>query len=310
MSAAEIEKKLQEFKPSLRESSVKAYARNIAKMISKNVNLKSLDSIQDFLKDYKSTTRANYYSSLSVYSKMNKEPEDFVDEIEKLRNKEHSVYSEDADNHTKSEKQEKNWMPWDDIEKLAKEMYDKALKIGKDNKGVELTMQKRMDMQDALLVNLYTRLQMRNDIANMKVLSVTEHKNLDPKYKTSKNFLVMKPSKPYLELNHYKTSRKYGSKKFDIPEEIVPLLKSWLRYNKTGFLFVNTKDQPMSSNAVSKNFIRIFNKHTGKNISTSMLRHIYLSDKYQPVTDEKKRDADIMMHSTMMQNGYIKKDED
>jgi len=63
----------------------------------------------------------------------------------------------------------------------------------------------------------------------------------------------------------------------------------------------------LSSNGISKAFIRLFQEHKGKNISTSMLRHIYLSDKYAPLQEEKKKDAEMMMHSTMMQNGYVKK---
>ena len=40
-----------------------------------------------------------------------------------------------------------------------------------------------------------------------------------------------------------------------------------------------------------------------------MLRHSYLSHKYADVTDEKKKDADLMMHSVAMQEEYIKKDD-
>jgi hypothetical protein len=40
-----------------------------------------------------------------------------------------------------------------------------------------------------------------------------------------------------------------------------------------------------------------------------MLRHIYLSDKYEPMEEEKRKDAEKLMHSTMMQKGYIKKED-
>jgi hypothetical protein len=41
-------------------------------------------------------------------------------------------------------------------------------------------------------------------------------------------------------------------------------------------------------------------------LGSSLLRHSYLSHKYADVAEEKKKDADLMMHSVAMAEGYIK----
>jgi integrase len=303
----ELANQFREFKPSLRDSSIKSYVLNINKMLRHGVDLTDIDSIKDYLKDYKKTTVKNYASSLVIYSKMNKEPSEFVEQLEKMRDDAHKEYEDMVDKNEKTEKQKQNWIPYDEIVELKEKLYEEAMDITKKNKGVELTPKQRQKVQDALMLAIYTHMPLRNDVADMKVLSVAESKNISPEWKRNKNFLVMKPSAPYFQLNHYKTSDAYGTKELPVDERVVPLLKQWMRYNKTGYLFNNSHGTPLSSNGISKAFIRLFQEHKGKNVSTSMLRHIYLSDKYAPLQEEKKKDAEMMMHSTMMQNGYVKK---
>ena len=51
---------------------------------------------------------------------------------------------------------------------------------------------------------------------------------------------------------------------------------------------------------------KILNKIFGKRISSSALRHIFLSDKYKDVTKDMKADAEMMAHSVGQQKDYIK----
>jgi integrase len=53
---------------------------------------------------------------------------------------------------------------------------------------------------------------------------------------------------------------------------------------------------------------RLLNRVFGKKIGSSMLRHIYLSDKYKDTIDEMKTDAAAMGHSVGQQRAYVKKD--
>ena len=67
----------------------------------------------------------------------------------------------------------------------------------------------------------------------------------------------------------------------------------------------------MTRNELSQLLLKTSKKYMNKNISTTMLRKIYLSSKYSDVLDDMKQDAKIMGHSTATaQNVYIKKKDD
>ena len=64
----------------------------------------------------------------------------------------------------------------------------------------------------------------------------------------------------------------------------------------------------MSSNGLTKLLTRIFTRDLDKKISSSMLRHIYLSEKYGKELEERKKDSHNMLHSLEQQKNYIKTD--
>ena len=86
-------------------------------------------------------------------------------------------------------------------------------------------------------------------------------------------------------------------------------LRRYLRHNDSGFLFVNRKMQPLTSNGITKDLNRIGVKYRGKPFGSSILRHSYLSHKYGKEQAEKEKDADLMGHSLATQADYIKTEE-
>ena len=84
------------------------------------------------------------------------------------------------------------------------------------------------------------------------------------------------------------------------------VLRKWLEHNRTGYLLIDRKGQPLGSNGTTKALARIGLKHFDKRLGSSLLRHSYLSHKYAQDSKEKSKDADLMMHSVQMQNAYIK----
>ena len=64
---------------------------------------------------------------------------------------------------------------------------------------------------------------------------------------------------------------------------------------------VNADGSPLESvNAIT----RILNRVFGKNVGSTMLRHIYLSSKYD--VKEMDDDAEKMAHSSGLQHAYLK----
>jgi hypothetical protein len=94
-------------------------------------------------------------------------------------------------------------------------------------------------------------------------------RNYDPKvdnyYKAGKFYF-----------NKYKTAKTYGLQTLDVPKELNTLLKKWVKLNSNDYMLYSTNDNKLSSPQIN----RILNEAFGKAISTNMLRHIYLTDRY------------------------------
>ena len=111
--------------------------------------------------------------------------------------------------------------------------------------------------------------------------------------------------------NVYKTDNKYGEQVIDVPQELLEVLELYIRFHplvkkknpENVPLLVNYSGVPFKAqNAIT----RILNKIFKKNISSSMLRHIYLSSKYGPELKEREKDASLMAHSVQQATSYIK----
>ena len=73
---------------------------------------------------------------------------------------------------------------------------------------------------------------------------------------------------------------------------------------------MDSRGNKMTKNGLTKFLYQVF-APTGKKISSSMIRHIYLTDKYGDESSykEKEKDAEKMGHSVgEQQRVYVKKD--
>jgi hypothetical protein len=125
---------------------------------------------------------------------------------------------------------------------------------------------------------------------------------------TADNYLDV--SKKRFIFNNYKTSKVYKQKIEDIPANLWNIIKIYLRLKpKTESFLCNCEGKPLPHvNSITL----ILNKIFGKRVGVSMLRNIFLSDKYkqlQPILDQLKDDTDAMGTSVKTSlNNYIKKD--
>lgn len=286
-----IKQKLIKFKPDLKESSIENYLSTL-KLLSKYLNikkfnlkyLKDYESIIDFL-DNKSNfsipTKRNYITPILVVIKM----ENFSDKIQKaysdyhieLTNKQNETYYDNL----KNEKETHNWISLDEIK----------------SKIVLLSKTKDLwTFQHYLILNLYTLLPpIRNDYAGEMFFYKTD-KNDD-----NCNKIIL--SKKQMILCNYKTTNKYGTKIIDLPEELLSILEQWynlrekvLSFQPKYLLIKQTNpSEYMSKNLLTKTLNKIFYP---KKISTTILRKVYLSEKYPVINTyrEMKNDAYIMGH--------------
>ena len=244
--------------------------------------IKNVEGINRLLSSKKPNTRKNYYSVLVVTT------DALGDEILKEKydlemRKNLSIVKESEG--IASESQKKNM--------ITLEEYDNILN---DFKYDDI-----WTYQDYILLLFYRYLPLRNDLADMKVININ-----DLPVKSKENFLVVyKDSKYKLHLNSYKTSKTLGSQVIDIPDILNEHIRKFLTYNRTGFFIIKRNLKPVTPNMITKMLNRIFMDKVGKKISTSLIRHIFLTSKYKKDLEEREKDSKIMLHSTAMQQSYI-----
>jgi integrase len=159
---------------------------------------------------------------------------------------------------------------------------------------------------DLVVLSLYVLLPPRRnkDFIDMVITTKTTKD-------TDKNYLDIK--KQQFIFNVYKTSKKDGQLIVNIPDELMTILKTYIKYHplkselpeqNIPFLVYFDK-KPVKDNGIT----RILNKIFGKKIGSSMLRHIYLSFKYGNVLEQQKKDSELMSHNIQTQKDYIKTDK-
>jgi hypothetical protein len=117
------------------------------------------------------------------------------------------------------------------------------------------------------------------------------------------NYLDLKAKK--FVFNNYKTVKTYGACFIDIPKELLTIIKKYLKIIPEGQdnLLFNRNGHAINESDMRRRLNGIFEK----NISTSMLRHIYLTGKYSFVNlKEMTEDAVAMGTSVGQLMQYVK----
>lgn len=282
----------------LSENSIKLYLSILRNLNDKKEirNFKFLDKpkkIFQKIKDYKPTTQRNVLIAIvSVLKAMN---EPLNEEYYNLMMDLNKSIDDETKKNVKSEQQNKNWMKWDEVENKFNEM---ASKLKKSYSNISETQYN--DLLDTVILGLYVCLPPRRnkDYLLMKV-------SKDGKNMTDTKFNYFDMKKKQFIFNNFKTKKAFGQQIIDIPDELFTLLKKYLKYKKgeSDFLLVKFNgDELKTDNSITRRLNDIFDK----NVSSSMLRHIYLSDKYNGVKEEMKKDSQLMAHSEAQQKDYIK----
>ena len=155
---------------------------------------------------------------------------------------------------------------------------------------------------------------MRNDVASLTTISKRNYNKLNDKDKEEHNYLVIEKNKMFFVLNQYKTSKKYKELDIDIPKDLEKLLRFYIKINdiKPGdVLFTSTTGKALTRNALSQLLLKTSKKYMNKNISTTLLRKIVLSEKFSDVKKEMEDMSKITGHSTdTMSKVYVKDTDD
>jgi integrase len=118
--------------------------------------------------------------------------------------------------------------------------------------------------------------------------------------------------------NVFKTSKKEGQVKIKINDDLQTAITQYIKFHPLikGKKLTKTSNIPFlvyfDGKELDKvnSITRILNKVFDKKIGSSMLRHIFLTDKYGDEKLEKEKDANAMGHSVETANTYIKDTSD
>jgi hypothetical protein len=213
---------------------------------------------------------------------------------------------------TKTKKQEENWLTWEEVIKTRNELKEKCCSY-LDKKT--LTDAEYNHLLSYVVLSLYTDvLPRRNqDYLDMVIYNTTKKSKLEELPK-DKNYLIVSNGTPMRFIyNVYKTAKTYGQQTIEIPGAVAGVdtpstaLLIYLKFHpqrkeKKEFApFLVAREGPFTAqNAITRILNRVFKKKIG----SSMLRHIYLSSKYDVA--ERNATAEGMAHSPALQHKYLK----
>lgn len=297
----------------LSESSIKLYLRNLEKLNDdlplKNFNfLKDEKNIISKLNDYKDNTKRGYLISITatlsavkdkfkaLYEKYLKLMVDLSNEIKKKPTQE------------MTDTQKENWLKWDEV---VKKFNDIKIKVDSFINHKEINESQYNLLLSYVILALYIYNPPRRNL-DYQIMNIV--KKYDNSFSSDKNYLSYDDNE--FIFNVFKTAKREGQVKTDINENLKHVINQYLKFHPLikgkklikssnfPFLVYFNGNQLITVNAIT----RILNKLFEKNIGSSMLRHIYLTNKYGEDNNEKLKDAKAMSHSVDTQKTYIKDD--
>ena len=199
----------------------------------------------------------------------------------------------------KTDKQKENWIDYDKIKELYDAMFSETKKslFGRNKKILEGDEQQ--SVQNVLLLGLTSG-----------VLGIEPRRALDY------TEMVMEPAENsnYIKgtkfvFGIYKTAKSKGIKEIPIPKETMKIINAYKKVLPTDqkYMFVDKNGNKLDPTKLGQRLNKVFG---GRKLSVSMLRHIYLTQKYKdvPALKEMIETADNMGHSLLQALEYVKKD--
>jgi len=277
----------------------------LAKIITNFIEIKKmLDKSES---DYSNNTKKNYINNvlniilyitdIDKYHKLNSSKLDKITQaitqywqelVDKVNNK-NLENTKDPKTHIESE----------DFTKVIKEM----------RKNIDKNEIDKSTLQDFILLLLYQGKNiapLRNDYATLHIIGP------DESLLSSENYLLCNNGKNEIIINSDKVDKKMGSAKYKINKNSIlnKYLNKLIEIRKIegkDYLLENSENERLSCNGLTKLLQKIFLKYFGKKISSSNLRHIFVSNLSPELTNKKlDKISKSMRHSLTTQQQIYK----
>lgn len=294
-------------KPNISDSTLKTYTSTLKAFYYRHHKsdeplkvswFEDQDKIIGLLKDANVNSRKTMFSAIISMIKDN-------EKYKKAMMEDITTKKEEMVNQEKSQTQQENWIDYPEIIKKVDSELAKCMPLLTSHAGHLDSME--MQKLTGLVILCLTTGKYIPPRRNMD-LNLLKYKNYDDK---KDNYVQIDPHKQIYNLvfNKYKTDKTYQGQVIEMPVALRPILIDFIRHKSEDdgdFLLTKRNGSPFQNNDLGKVLEGFFKKKIG----TSMLRHIYLSEKYKdmPNLKDMQETAREMGHSVETALGqYVKK---
>jgi hypothetical protein len=208
-------------------------------------------------------------------------------------------------NNIKSEVQKENWIEQEDVDRIYNSLSEKTIPLLRKKKVNEMQWKEILSF---VVLSLYVLQAPRRIQDYSLMIYINDLNSIDPN--TLKNFNYYNQKDNKFIFYCYKTAGAYNLQEVDVNSKLKEILKMYMKLsplkNETNPFLLCKYD----GSSFNRNDIRnILNKIFDKKISCSMLRNIYLSNRYSTTLNELRNTASSMGTSpSVIQDKYVKLD--
>jgi integrase len=228
-------------------------------------------------------TRKNYYCALFILTRDQYYRHKMLDNCK--------LASDQYKTNQRTEKQQANWMSYDEVMAIVEKFRKQSKPLFSPAMVLDGKMLSYLSDFIALCLTTGAYIPPRRtaDWTNFKIRNVDKAKD---NYMEGNKFVF----------NNYKTHGAYGKQEIEIPKPLMTIMKAYIKKNPYDHLLINSKGEPVGQTVLTQRLNGLF----GKNISTSMLRHIYLTHKYEGIDVGKLKEiAEEMGHDISRSMEYV-----
>ena len=296
-----------------KQSSIDSYHKKL-QLLNNNVVpkdydfLKNYDDIMKKIEHFKPNTQRNYIIAI-VSLLRHSHYQDLYKGYSRIMDR----FNRDLKTtNTKSETQTKNWISQQRVQEIYDALYERVEPKLK-SKAVVASAKDWDDITELMLLSLYVLQPPRRIVDYMNMFIIKKMPNVMAK---SLNYCDV--SSGIMYFNNYKTAGTYNCQEVKICPKLMDIILLYLKKIcsiSATKLNINSKLPLLCSyngmafergNIITRMLNHIFG---GLKISVSMLRNIYLTDKFAPVTNDLETTAhDMGTSSSTIQNSYVKHD--
>jgi integrase len=295
-----LAKQIRHNRPSITDSSVKTYVSLLSNLYYREHSrdepidlsfFKDEEHIMDALKDKTPQSRKTVLAAIIVLNGKDHKHELLSTKMMA----DGKISDQELLEQNKTKKQEHNWEDYDKIKQLQNAYEVEALKKLSTKGAIDHTAREFLTryMMLTLSSGVYFPPR-RSEMIHIKMKDVDKEKD---------NYIDLSTNE--IVYNQYKTVKKYGQQRVKFPPAFKAIVKKYLAKMSGQTYLLERQGIPFLATELTREMYKIF----GKNISTSMLRHIYLSSVYQdvPALKEMEERAAEMGHSFSQAMQYVKK---